>query len=181
MPNFGATPKHQAEKTSIAFGPYRFGSLLIKHMRILFVVLVAVLCSCQNPTPTPIKEGSPIIGTWELISATTIQGDSTHYKDLSHTRMIKIFNASHFAFFNHDRNKGQDSLNVFVAGGGSYQLEQEKYTEFLTYCNYREWEGNRFEFDLEFKGDTLIQNGVEEIAELGVNRRIIEVYVKTKD
>ncbi len=149
-------------------------------MRILFILLVALISSCKNQTETQVNALSPIIGTWELISATTIQGDSTYHKDLSNKRMIKIINKSHFAFLNHDLNKGQDSLEVFVAGGGTYNLVKDKYTEFLEYCNYREWEKNTFEFNVELKGDTLIQNGIEKIDDLGVDRRIIEVYIKTK-
>lgn len=150
-------------------------------MRFLLILLaIALVGSCQNQSEIQKNSPAPIMGTWELISATTIQGDSTHNKDLSNKRMIKIINESHFAFLNHDLNKGQDSLGLFVAGGGTYELAQDTYTEFLEYCNYREWEQNTFEFTVEVKGDTLIQNGIEEIKELGVDRRIIEVYIKTK-
>jgi len=148
-------------------------------MRILLIIIsLALVSSCKNQTEIQTNSLPSITGTWELISATTIQGDSTYYKDLSNKRMIKIINESHFAFLNHNLNKGQDSLELFVAGGGTYKLVQDKYTEFLEYCNYREWEKNTFEFTIELKGDTLIQNGIEEIKELGVDRRIIEVYIK---
>ncbi len=135
---------------------------------------------CKHQTKNQTNDRLPINGTWELVSATTIQGDSSYQKDLSNKRMIKIINESHFAFLNHDLNKGQDSLKSFVAGGGSYKLVEDKYTEFLEYCNYREWEENTFEFTLELKGDTLVQKGIEEIKELGVDQRIIEVYIRTE-
>lgn len=154
-------------------------------MRILvFLIAIALVSSCKDQTKQQTTEQTndmlPIIGTWELISATTIQGDSTYQKDLSNKRMIKIINDSHFAFLNHDLNKGEDSLAVFVAGGGSYTLAGDTYTEVLEYCNFRKWENNTFEFNVKVKGDTLIQSGIEEIKELGVDRKIIEVYIKTE-
>ncbi len=149
-------------------------------IRVLLIISMVFIVSCKNKKEAHINKLSPIIGTWELISATTILGDSTHYKDLSNKRMIKIINKSHFAFLNHDLNKGQDSLEAFVAGGGTYKLQGNKYVEFLEYCNYREWEKNRFEFNVELKGDTLIQSGIEKIEELGIDQKIIEVYIKTQ-
>lgn len=92
--------------------------------------------------------------------------------------MIKIINATHFSFLNHDLNKGNDSTSTFAAGGGAYSLDGNMYTEFLEYCSYREWEGNTFPFTVTIKDDTLIQQGVEKIEDLGVERLNIEKYVK---
>ena len=93
--------------------------------------------------------------------------------------MIKIIGDSHFAFLNHDLNKGVDSsLAHFVSGGGKYTFNNNTYTEFLDYCNFREWEGHKFDFTIEFKGDTLIQSGIEKIEELEVDRKIIEKYLR---
>ena len=43
--------------------------------------------------------------------------------------MIKMFNDSHFAFLNHDKSKGKDSLKSFSSGAGTYQLKGKEYTE----------------------------------------------------
>jgi hypothetical protein len=149
-------------------------------MRSLFacVPFLCLIACTSKPKVQPSNTNS-IMGTWELISASTIQGDSTIVKDLSNKRMIKIINETHFSFLDHDLNKGEDSLATFVAGGGSYTLTGDKYSEFLEYCNYREWERNSFDFTIQVKGDTLIQNGLEELEELGVDRIITEVYIKT--
>ena len=80
---------------------------------------------------------------------------------------------------NHDLASETDSLQLYVSGGGTYNLEGDQYTEFLEYCNYRDWEGYEFTFTVEFRGDTLIQQGIEEIEELGVEREIREVYLRT--
>ena len=69
---------------------------------------------------------------------------------------------------------------VFVAGGGRYSVKGNRYTEHLEYCSARDWEGHDFTFNLTFKGDTLIQNGIEQVESAGVNRVNIEKYVKIR-
>ena len=95
--------------------------------------------------------------------------------------MIKIINASHFAFLNHDLNNGKDSTAVFGAGGGVYTLEGDQYTEYLEYCSYREWEGHTFQFTVTVQNDTLTQRGVEKIENLGVDRLNIERYSRIRN
>lgn len=90
-----------------------------------------------------------------------------------------MFNGTHFAFMNHDLGDGAEPS--FVAGGGNYELSGTQYREFLEYCNYREWEGQMFEFTLEVNGDTLTQTGYELIEDLDVNQRIQEKYVRVKE
>ena len=119
----------------------------------------------------------PIEGTWQLISGTIIENGDTTVTDYTRDqRMIKIINATHFSFLNHDLSKGKDSSAVFAAGGGRYTLSGDQYTEHLEYCSYREWEGNTFPFTLTIQGDTLTQRGVEKIENLGVERLNIEKY-----
>lgn len=148
-------------------------------IKVILIILIITLISCDNQTKPISPKTSPIIGTWELISSTTIEGDKFQHTDLTGKKMIKIINESHFAFLNHDINKEPDSLNYFVSGGGKYHLSGNQYTEFLEYCNYREWEDNKFEFTVKIHGDTLIQEGIEKIEELGVDRKIIETYLKS--
>ncbi len=94
---------------------------------------------------------------------------------------VKIINNNHFAFFQHDLQKGQDSTtSKFSSGGGKYLLEGNKYTESLEYCSARKWEANQFSFTVLVKNDSLLQTGLEKIPELGVERKIIETYVRVK-
>ncbi|MEB0249873.1 hypothetical protein QN344_06980, partial [Mucilaginibacter sp. 5B2] len=93
---------------------------------------------------------------------------------------IKILNATHFAFMRHDLSKGKVKDAVYTAGGGTYDFKGDKYTEHLAYLNAREWEGRSFDFTVKFKGDTLIQKGIEKIDSLNINHEIIETYVKQK-
>ena len=93
---------------------------------------------------------------------------------------IKILNDTHFAFLQHDLNKGKDSPAVFVAGGGTYSLKDSLYTEHLEYCSARNWEGNDFDFIISIHNDTLIQYGIEKVENAGVNRINIEKYTRVK-
>jgi hypothetical protein len=144
----------------------------------LFISLVACL-SCEKETARP----KPVEGTWQLFSATLVEkGDSTFTDYTKNVRMIKVINKTHFAFLNHDLTHGKDSTNAaFSAGGGRYTLEGSQYTEFLEYCNAREWEGHEFKFDVTVRNDTLIQQGVEKLENLGIERLNIEKYVRVRE
>jgi len=144
---------------------------------IQFFIVILILVSCTGRKD--ISSDNSIEGTWKLISGTLIEnGDTTVTDYLKDVSFIKILNQSHFAFLQHDLNKGQDSGAVFVAGGGSYSLINNSYTEHLEYCSARNWEGNDFNFTVSINGDTLIQTGVEKVDNLGVNRLNIEKYVR---
>lgn len=140
------------------------------------VVACALLFSCQ----TPGSSGLPIQGTWQLITGTTITKNDTVITDYTKgQKMIKIINDSHFSFLRHDLSKGKDTA-IYDGGGGIYTLKDDKYTELLEFCSYREWEGRSFDFTVSIKNDTLIQSGVEKLPDLGVDRFIIEKYVRVK-
>ena len=150
---------------------------------IIYLLFTCILLSCgkgtgDNPSQPNLH---PIVGTWQLVRGTLIeQGDTTvtdYTKDIS---FIKIINDTHFAFLQHDLNKGKDSA-VFVSGGGRYTLRDSLYTEHLEYCSARDWEGNDFTFTVAIAGDTLLQSGVEKVVSSGVDRINIEKYVKVKD
>lgn len=145
-----------------------------------FLALTAILTACTSPKKeTGSETGLSLIGTWKLLSGTTIRGADTTMVDYTQGQsFIKIINDSHFSFFRHDLNKGQDSTAVFSAGAGSYSLAGNTYKEHLEYFSFREWEGHDFEFTVSIKQDTLIQTGVEKIVELGVDQIIVEKYIR---
>ncbi len=126
------------------------------------LVFTVLFASCApNSKKEDVKQSSlPIVGTWELISATTTQKDSTFSTFNPKIKMIKIINSTHFAFFSHDLNMGKDTATAaFTGGGGTYTLKDSLYTENLEYLNYREWEGHTFPFVVTIKNDTLTQQG----------------------
>lgn len=123
----------------------------------------------------------PIRGTWRLTSATVVTGNDSLFTDYTKgVSMIKIINDSHFAFLRHDIDAPKDSSNHFDAGGGSYTLNGNIYIEHLDFYPNRNWEGNTFNFEVTVSNDTLIQKGREKVAGEGVDREIIERYVRVR-
>lgn len=141
------------------------------------MALIAI--SCQ-PQEKPFQ--SPIIGTWELISATSTEKDSTFSTFNPKVKMIKIITPSHFAFLSHDLNRGKDTATAaFTAGGGTYLLKDSVYTEHLEYFVDRAWENHDFSFAIKVANDTFVQKGVERIESLGIDRVIVEKYKRVKN
>jgi hypothetical protein len=151
----------------------------MKNASIIPFAAIVLLWSCQTKNP---KDEISLIGSWRLVESKTIKGKDTTlaHTDTTKSEMIKMFNATDFAFFNHDKGKGADSSAFFVSGSGQYSLVGERYQEKLNYCSFREWEGKAFDFKVVMEGDTLIQSGIEHIPELGINQEIIERYVKVR-
>ena len=152
-------------------------------LRTAIIFLSACLISCGSENKERVSESlsKPIVGTWKLLTGTLIdKGDTTVTDYTKKMSFIKIINDTHFAFLQHDLNKGKDSAAVFVAGGGRYTLKDNTYTEHLEYCNDRVWEGNDFPFTITIKNDTLTQYGREKVEGAGVDRINIEKYARVK-
>jgi hypothetical protein len=150
-----------------------------------FVLVILTTCffSCTGEMDGNTKKQSPIslVGTWKLITGTVIEkGDTTVTDYTKNISFVKIINDSHFAFLQHDLNKGKDSNAIFVSGGGTYSLNDSLYIEHLEYCSARNWEGNDFKFTVVVKNDTLIQSGIEKVESEGINRVNIEKYTRVK-
>jgi hypothetical protein len=148
-------------------------------LSLFFIVIIISSCSVnQNKAK---QSNLPIIGTWELISATTTEKDSTFSTFDPKVKMIKIINPTHFSFFQHALTMGKEPNPKFTAGAGKYTLVNDTYTEYLEYFIYREWENNKFEFKISIQNDTLTQKGVEKVEKLGVDRIIVERYKRIKE
>lgn len=150
-------------------------------LHIAGALMFVALLSCNSKSENqPTKDQLSLTGTWKLLHARIIkQGDTTFTDYTQGKEAIKMMNETHFSFFQHDLNQGQDSASaVFVSGAGRYTLEGNRYTEYLDYCSYRPAENHKFEFDITIKGDTLIQSGFEKLEseEFGVHNT--ETYVK---
>jgi hypothetical protein len=147
-----------------------------------FFLIGLTIFSCADKPASSTLAANPITGSWQLFSGTTIVKTDTTVTDYTKDQeMIKIINDSHFAFFRHDLLKGKDSVKaIYSSGGGRYSLAGDQYTEQLDYCDAREWEGHVFNFTVSIKGDTLIQQGVEKLENLGIDRVIIEKYIRIK-
>ena len=151
----------------------------------LIIPAVLLLAACKEPakeSKVTEKVVLPIEGTWKLASALQItKGDtvSTYPVAGQKDEMIKILNADHFAFLRHDLD-GNKGKRIYDSGAGTYTLEGDNYTENLKYYTNRAWEGNSFKFKVTFKGDSLIQKGIEKIDSLKIDHEIVETYIKLK-
>jgi hypothetical protein len=152
--------------------------------KVLFALLMPLIlnsCAEQAQKEEVKAAGLPVQGTWKLLSGTLIEKGDTVVTDYTKTlSFIKIINETHFAFLKHDLNGGKDSTASFGAGGGSYTLVGDQYTEHLEYCNDRAWEGHDFTFTLTVTNDTLVQSGVEKIEAEGIERYNIEKYIRVR-
>jgi hypothetical protein len=148
-------------------------------LSLLFIAILSYSCSVNHNKNQ--QSNLPLIGTWELISSTTTEKDSTFSTFDPKVKMIKIINPDHFAFFVHDTTMGKAPNPKFTAGAGKYALVNDTYTEYLEYFIYREWENNKFEFKVSIQNDTLTQTGVEKVEKLGVDRIITEKYKRIKN
>lgn len=145
--------------------------MTIRNAAVWALVLWAVW-ACDKKQPE-----QSLTGTWELVSATSTERDSTFSTfDATH-KMIKIITPTHFAFLNHKIRSEQDTSNAeFSGGGGTYTLADSVYTEHLEYFVDKNWENHDFKFVVQINGDTLTQKGVEKLEKLGIDRIIVEKY-----
>jgi len=144
---------------------------------------MTALAACSDKkSATDNEAASPTItGTWELVSSRVIaKGDTLVTYPVKGQEMIKMFAGNYFSFLKHDTNQGKGDTAVFTAGGGTYELKGENYSERLQYCNFREWENRDFHFKLRMNGDSLIQTGIEKIDSLDINQEILEIYVRKR-
>jgi lipopolysaccharide export system protein LptA len=152
----------------------------MKPLTLALLFVGCLLPACKPGNSTAKENAVNLNGTWQLVSGTTItKGVSAVTDYTKNQRMIKIINGTHFAFLKHNTLK--DSALNFDAGGGSYTLTGNKYTEHLDFYNDRNWEGKSFNFTVDIKNDTLIQKGIEKVEKEGIEREIIEKYVRVKN
>ncbi|MCZ4223209.1 hypothetical protein [Pedobacter rhodius] len=145
--------------------------------KILLFIAFTFLYACKEKSEQAADNEQTIQGTWRLVSGKIVDknsGKTSNYP--MDFQMIKIINRTHFAFLKHSLNL-KDSTG-FDAGGGSYSFDDGKYTEHLEYYSNKNWEGKTFDFKLSLINDTLIQTGVEKVEKEGIERRIIEKYIK---
>ncbi|HEY3403129.1 MAG TPA: hypothetical protein VGK59_07070 [Ohtaekwangia sp.] len=159
----------------------------MKTINLFTVLILIVLASCKTETKQ-LTLKDELMGSWKLIYAVSIKKDTTIHNDPPGTTMIKILNDTHFAFMQHDVKQPGDTTTsaagrIFGAGGGTYDLEGSSYTEHLEYCSARGYEGHDFNFNIEIKGDTLIQTGIEKLKDIGVgdeNVQLVEKYIRIR-
>jgi len=154
----------------------------MKHFLPFLSIGITFLSACTTGTGDKAQQEIPLKGTWKLVSGTKVAKGLTTFTDYTKDQqMIKIINDSHFAFLKHDLKPDAEGKNNFDAGGGSYQLAGNEYTEHLDYYHNKNWEGKTFTFKVMIKNDTLIQTGIEKIESEGIDQTITEKYVRISE
>lgn len=149
----------------------------------VFIIAMVTIISCGEKESAKenkvaiAEDENKIMGSWLLVYGETRTADTVEVKELSNTEFIKILNKDHFAFFNQNKNADEG----FYGGGGTYTLKGNVYTERLDYIGVKELRGHEFTFDIEIKGDTLIQSGIEDVPEAGIKRHIVEKYIRINE
>ena len=147
--------------------------------KLIWVFILGLLLSCKQSDPKKIETtvtSNTLEGSWKLIYGEVREKDSTEIKNLDSTDFIKIINRTHFAFFNQNKNDGEN----FYGGACTYSLNGNEYVEKLDFINSPTYRGHSFPFIIEIKGDTLIQSGIEEIEVENIKREIVEKYIRIK-
>lgn len=118
----------------------------------LMVGLLAPATFAQSSSAS--SESNPLIGAWRMVSYTLEFPDTTTTESDIDNPQTKIFTPSHFAF-GYQTDDGED----VVAGGGWYELQDDRYTEHVQYHTEKSYVGEELTFTVNVKGDTLIQSG----------------------
>lgn len=140
--------------------------------------IVALIICFSSSCSTKKAADNKLMGTWQLVSSEVNANGTITNNSMEGKKMIKIINDTHFAFLNHDLKSGKDSTALFVAGGGTCKLSDSTYSETLEYCNYREYEGLKVDFKVQFSNDTLILSGHEVKEDIKVDQFIKEKYIQ---
>ena len=147
----------------------------------IIIMFFVTLLGCDT------EKKNPIEGTWELVSAKYTSGDTTSEYSQKDIRMIKIITKSHFTFLNQkvDRSKftqmGNDTetllaARTFDAGGGTYKLDGDTYTENIQFMLTPNFVGLSIPFKVKVENNQLIQSGLLPIKSAGLGDHDVELY-----
>jgi hypothetical protein len=138
----------------------------------------------QGCAPENTNSAKSLEGAWELVDAKYTPADPTF--SLSTYRQIKILTKTHWAFLSQQRtapklSNGSDAellaaAKTFGAGGGTYQLDGDTYTEHVEFFATPNFVGASLKFKIKWEGDEWIQTGTLPIKALGLGDKDLELY-----
>ncbi len=120
-----------------------------------FFFLAAIFVCLSSFSQT----GSPLVGTWKLVSTRVTRNDTTQTASAGQLNSIKIISPTHFAVF------GQNSDGSFRhAIAGAATITSDTYTESIDYGSYPNMKGRKSVFKYEVKGNQLhIWGGMDDV------------------
>lgn len=148
----------------------------------LGLILMSACATHQESDAThTAAQPTSLIGSWELVhEEIRIDGKTFPTFDPATRKMMKIFNATHFAFVSNGEERPRFNsyqltpeqkvvaFDNFGGGAGRYTYAGGYLTEHIEFMNYPNYEGESIRFKISFKGDTMIQEGDYPITKLGL-------------
>jgi hypothetical protein len=141
------------------------------------------LQGCAQEKPGALEKPGPLEGAWELVDAKYTPADPGF--SLASQRQIKILTKTHWAFLSQDRsppqpatgsNAGQPAAApAFTAGGGTYTLDGDTYTEHIEFFFARKFVGATITYKIRWEGDEWIQTGTLPLKALGASDQDVEL------
>jgi len=113
------------------------------------LAIFLLLLSCET------EKKKPVEGTWELVSANWIFGDTTEFPNSEYDREIKIIGGEHFIYIRQDTTK----KDLFFSGGGTYTFKENKYTETHEFTSWGGDIGITYSYECLFEDDMWIMTG----------------------
>lgn len=135
---------------------------------LLFAFLVMANCACAANDSEEISlhakhqtnetEKNNFIGSWELVSGEYVENKNLTKSDELQLKSMKILSGSHYSYITYSKGK------FYLAGGGTYTLDDNTYTEISMYTSYGAEPGRRYAFTARIDGDIWenkrVENGV---------------------
>ena len=157
----------------------------MKSLPVLVACIAVVIClplvGCSS------EKQKTVEGTWELVTVKEKSPDTTIDYSRTGFRQIKIITPSRFAFLNQKTGdekftgEGTDEqvlkrARTFFAGGGTYTLEGDTYTEHIEFFLHPNFVGMSIPFKIKIEADRLIQTGTMPYKAAGLGDRDIDLY-----
>ena len=154
-------------------------------MKILSILpmglLLALLVNCAG------ERESKLEGVWELVSAKYTSPDTTIVTTPTDWKQIKVITKSHFVFVGQEPVRGKfrgiptdaellAAARTFFAGGGTYTLVGDTYTENLQFFFNPNYVGHSVPYKCQMEGDRWIQSGIYPAKSIGLKEHDMELY-----
>ena len=144
-------------------------------------LLLALLLNCGG------GHDSRLEGVWELVSARYTSPDTTVVTTPTEWKQIKIITKSHFVFVGQEPDRAifggkptdaelLAAARTFFAGGGTYTLVGDTYTESMQFFFYPNYVGHSIPFKSQIEGDRWIQSGTYPAKSIGLEEHEVELY-----
>lgn len=145
-------------------------------------LVAALIIGCQGCSS---QSTNQLEGTWDLVEAKCSPPDPNF--NFADWHQIKILTKTHWAFLSEKRvaPKMTSATNdaeliaaakAFAAGGGTYTLDGDTYTEHIDFFNTPNYVGTSVQWKVRWEGDEWIQTGTLPVKTLGLGDQDVELY-----